>query len=74
MSPTSPVARWESCLSHAGFGSAVAAILGVIAGVLNLVVQGPIIFGFIIPIWWGFCGSVVGAIAGGIAGAVWPRR
>jgi hypothetical protein len=69
-----PVGRWESGLTHAGLGSAVGGVLGVIAGVLNLVVEGPILFGFIIPIWWGFCGSVVGALAGGIAGAVWPRR
>jgi hypothetical protein len=73
-SPTRPVARWESCLTHAGLGSAVGGVLGVIAGVLDLLVQGPILFGFTIPIWWGFCGSVVGAIAGGIAGVVWPRR
>jgi hypothetical protein len=73
-SPARPVGRWESGLTHAGLGSAVGGVLGVIAGVLNLVVQGPILFGFVIPIGWGFCGSVVGAIAGGIAGAVWPRR
>jgi hypothetical protein len=72
--PARPVGRWANCLTHAGLGSAVGGVLGLLAGVLNLVVQGPILFGFMFPMWWGFCGSVVGAIAGGSAGAVWPRR
>jgi hypothetical protein len=51
ISPVRPVSRWESCLTHAGLGSAVGGVLGVIAGVLNLVARGPILFGFIVLVW-----------------------